>query len=221
MVFKRRRPTKPAFGRKKARTVRARRPTKLSSHVFRLKRTGIVTVPWTVSNVTTNDFWRYENPSAGLCNNFGELQACFDQYKVNAIKVTYMPRFGEPAFPITGNTPMTTRRIFATIVKDPESQLVPAGTYTYSQLNTLRENGGYTVSAHKPFSVYYKPKVAINSAVGSALIYKSAPWMSTDSTSTGFRGFHIFFHQEGMGTTFTDVEYDRMYTFYMELKNPR
>lgn len=214
---------KPLSKRVVKRRTRLFRKVPRLMNVIAVKRMGMATTPFTVSSASTAGFWNYYSPTVGLCNNFAEFQPVFDLYKVNGIQITFIPRFGQPSFPITGNTPMTMRRMLCTIVKDPQSQLLPGGTYTFANLNTLKEQGGYTVDANKPFSIYWKPKVQLDSTVGAGTYYRNAPWLNTDDVTTPMRGCHVFFHNQGMdsATLGADAVYDIQYTFYLMFKNLR
>jgi len=195
-----------------------RRPVSGNSSSIKVKRISITT-SWTLGNAATSDFWRYVAPTAGNFSNFSEFASVFDQYKVNAIKATYRPRFSGLSGPVTGNTPMTARIPYAAIINDARSTLIPAGTYGSSALQTLLENGGKVIRADRVFSVYFKPQIQCQSSVGAGTYYKRCPYINTSDTTTTMRGFHLMIYEQNFGNNFTDFEWDVYYTFYVTFKN--
>lgn len=182
---------------------------------------------WTVSSGATAGFWHYFNPlvqgtsvlDPGF-NNFSEFGNVFDRYRVNGIRLTFIPRFQQVAAPTTGATPITTPVLNMTHVVDPQSTLTPAGLYSSTQLNTLLEHGGQTRQfRERALSVYWKPQVALPTNIGGGVWYKKCPFLTTNNTAVPMRGVHVFFHTNNFSTTFTDCLLDVMVTWYVTFKN--
>lgn len=84
--------------------------------------------------------------------NYTEFTNLFDQYKINAIKLTFIPRFtGADINPL--GTALAVPRIWSVIDYDDASTLTDQNdAYQYQNCKTHM--------MHKPFSIYLKPKVA-------------------------------------------------------------
>lgn len=231
MVYKRKRVSgKRIRGRvAKRRTMnisRPRRSYKLGP-VLQVKRTTYFGV-WQIGSATTNDFWKYETFTAQSINNFTEFKNVFDEYKVNAIKVTYRPRVDNyaAASEVAGGgvagstgTPLCTMH---TLV-DPSSTLAPSGTASMVTLNTYLENQGIrTRTLNKPVSVYYRPKCS-DQLYGGSTTGRSVKggWIKTFDDTVQYRGYHSFVSWPNFGTinTFTLPALDVFVTFYVSFRN--
>lgn len=175
---------------------------------------------WVWGTATTGDFWKAFEPTvANGFNNFSEFAAVFDRYKVNAIKVTFRPRFDTVAAPVTGATPLTVVKPYMCIVKDPFTTLVPSGLYTSANLNTLLENGGRVYDADRTVSVYYRPYISVPTNTGSGQWYKRAPYLRTNDVTTPMRGFQAFAYQNNFSNIATDLVWDVFVTMYVTFKD--
>lgn len=175
---------------------------------------------WTFGTATTNDFWRYVTIDMSSFNNFSEMAAIFDEYRVNAIKVTYRPAYDSVA-QATAASAVTQPQAFAHYVVDPASTVIPSGTYNITSLNTLLENGNVkTRTLNRPFSIYYKPKVldqVFNT--GTAGVMRKSPWIRTSETSASFRGYHMYIQQNGFNLGNLNIKLDTYITFYVQFRN--
>lgn len=169
---------------------------------------------WQFATTTTNDFWRYVTMDTSWINNFAELAAVFDEYKVNGIKVTYRPRYDTVQ---VGQGPQA----YAHVLIDPASTLIPLGTYSSANLNTFLENQGVkTYTLNRPFSIYYKPRVMDQVQGGGTAAVASLPkYIRTTETAVLFRGYHIFLQQNNMAATNANVILDVFVTVYATLRN--
>lgn len=178
---------------------------------------------WTLSTAATNGFWRYQVFDMSNFNNFAEFASIFDEYRVNAIKVTYRPSYDSITLPTTGSTAITQPQAYAHVCVDPSSTLIPSGAYGTSALQSLFENDGVkTFTLNRPFSIYYKPKVA--EAVfntGTASVMRSSPWVRTSETATVYRGYHMFLQANNFATTNANVSLDYYITMYVSFRNVR
>lgn len=173
---------------------------------------------WSVGVATTNDFWRYYAPTTTSFNNFAELASVFDQYKVNSIKYVFYPRYDSvDANPTTfSNTAVK----FVTVV-DQYSKLVPAGTYSFTSLNSVMEQSGVRiVNGLKPVTVVYRPRIAIPTNVGGGETYVSSSrmWLNTASTSVPFLGFHAYVATNSFSVP-VGLSYDVFVTWNCTFKN--
>lgn len=197
-------------------------------------------VPITFSTTATANFWKYVAPSldngidtfqavptivASLTNK-AEYAALFDQYKLSAWKIKFVPKYqdynlnqGGAAAPTAGiDVPMLC------IVKDPYSTLTPTGTWNQSTLNTLLEQGGKVYRADKPVTVYMRPKVTEQYG-GGANRYISPRYTdltTTAGTTMPHRGFHMFaFNTTWNNAALSQNAWDVYITYYLSFKNPK
>lgn len=175
---------------------------------------------WTMATVATSDFWKYPIYDMNNFNNFAEFAAVFDEYKVNAIKVTYRPAY-DSVTNLTAAGAILQPQAYAHVCVDPASTLVPSGVYGTTTLQTLLENGNVkTKTLNKPFSIYYKPKVTDQVYnTGTASVMRSSPWVRTSDTATVYRGYHIYLQQNNFTGGNTNVKLDFYITMYVSFRN--
>lgn len=175
---------------------------------------------WAFGTASVNDFWRYGAYTLGSLPSVNEYVALFDEYKINAIRVTFRPRYDTVSpqdLVIASPQPQAYAHYFV----DPGSTVIPAGTYTSANLNTFLESSGVkTVTLNKPFSIYWKPKVnaqLLGGGTGSEVV--KANWVKTSETAVSYRGYHMFLQQNNFTTTGGAVQLDIFVTYYMSFKN--
>lgn len=178
---------------------------------------------WTFSTATTNGFWRYFTYDMTTFQNFAEMASVFDEYKVNAMKVTFRPAYDNTTNVQTAATTLGQVQAYAHVVVDPASTLVPSGVYSSANLNTFLENDSLrTKTLNRPFSVYYKPKVTDQVFnTGTAAVMRKPAWTRTTETGQQFRGFHMFLQQNNMSTVNANINLDVFITFYVQFRNLR
>lgn len=175
---------------------------------------------WTWGSATTNDFWRYETYSAANINSFPEFAALFDQYRINAIKVTWRPQY-DSVNNVTGAGTLIQPQAYAHVVVDPQSTVVPSGTYSTANLNTFLEQSGVkTYTLNKPFSVYFRPKL-LDQVLGGGTGARVSPatWIRTTDNAVNHRGYHMFIQQNAMSASNTNIKLDQFITVYASFRN--
>lgn len=205
--------TKKTYKKKKTyRKKRSSMPRSIPQNILQVRRI----YNWTTlvpSTASVNGFWQYIGFQPINLPDFAQYANVFDMFKVNALKFTMYPRYTE--VPIAGQP-----QVYATYVIDPQSLLTPTGTYTRATYNTLLEQGGVKIrSLNRPFSIYFRPKMAddINTSPSQKFINT---WMSTTSGALIARGFHLFFSDANFsGAGFANVSVDVTITAYMQFKN--
>lgn len=225
ILGKRPRATRRPMRTKRRRVLRAmRRPTKgpFVGKIVSIKRTFNLGY-WQPSTVSTSDFWKYYTFRFSDLPSYTEFQPLFDLYKINAIKVTFRPRFN--SFDGANTTDTTLPGITNQqgtnlhIVVDPYSaNTAPTGTYTRSNMNTFLENGKVrTYNGNKAVSVYFKPTIL--DAIGDGTVTRAikAPWLYTGGVGTQHYGFHAFAQDVNMTGTFGQ-SWDIFVTYYMQFK---
>lgn len=215
---------RPPAGRpkKRARTTTSsgrRGSMKMGTTVLRTKYAA----SQTFSTASTGGFWNYWSVAIGNgtygFNNFAEFANVFEQYKVHWIKYEFRPKYDNLAAGVVG-VGMSQSMPYAVVCKDPESTLVPSGTYTAANLNTLLEHqGSFVRPLNKKLTVVYRPGVQIPTNIGSGVMYKYSPWLSTQDTSVPLRGYHMFLVNNGFASSAPDLELDIYITYKVSFRN--
>lgn len=178
---------------------------------------------WAPSAVSTDGFWRYYQFQPNQIPNWSDYNNLFDQYKVNALKFSFVPKWdgygGEDTTDVgaPGITNATGVRLH--VVSDPYSTVVPTGAYSSATLNSMMEQG--TVRTHigtKTVDVYFKPTINVATEAGNNYRVK-APWLNV-TTQNVHNGFHIYAQDTNFVGKFDQV-YDVFITAYMSFRNLR
>jgi len=216
MAVKRTRPTSSRRRVKRRAAPMARRPRAAPKNQLSIARTFFHQT-WAFGTASTVDFWRYFIHKPADVPNWAEYSAVFDEYRLNAVKVTFRPRYD--SVDSASSVPMYNVH---TIV-DPASTVIPSGIYGAGSLNTLLENSGVrTRSSTKPFSVYYKPKMAIAVFGGATNVDQVRPtYLKTNDTSVDYRGFHMYIQGNNFYTGASNVFFDIFYTYYVTFRNTK
>lgn len=173
---------------------------------------------WTFGTAVTNDFWRYVEAPINKLPDIAEYATIFDEYRINAVKYTFRPRFDSNENGAT-NPPQS----YAHVILDPNSTITPTGVFTQNNLNAFLQNGNVkTYSCNRPFSVYYRPRYYAE---------VSATTVGLHSTRTGFlrigdntimhRGFHMFLQPNQMSSANVNLVLDIHITYYVTMRGAR
>lgn len=222
MVYKRRRPTmKPR--RKTVRRRMARIPRSVKpKNALSVKRT-FWREHWTPNTTTTNGFWRYYQFTPDLIPNWADYTSIFDQYKVNALRYTFRPRYDNYSgndttdTTVPGITNAFDTRIY--VVNDPYSTIGPTGTYSLPILNSFLEQGNVKMyKGGRDVNVYFKPSINLATEAGNNM-RRRASWLNV-TNNNAHNGFHIFLHDSNFAAIFAQ-SYDVFITAYMTFRNQR
>ena len=174
---------------------------------------------WQFGTASTADYWRYiEYTLTSGFQNAAEFAAVFDEYRVNNIRVDFMPRFDNVAAPVTGATPLTVVKPRMACIVDGESTQTPSGPYSAGTLNNMLENGATIHDATKTVTMYCKPSVALATSSGG-VVFKKSPWLRTFDLNIQHRIGHVMAFQQGFSSVATDVQWDIFITMYVSFKN--
>lgn len=222
MAYKRKSPysrRRKPFAKRARMMRRVPRSLKLNTVTFKRK---FWYANWQPSTTTTADFWKYWTVNLAAVPQYAEITSLFDEYRINALKFEFHPRFDSFAGDNTTDTtlPGITNQSGTKlhILVDPSSTLTPSGTYVSSTLNVLMENGNVrTHSGNRIVSVYYKPK--FYDTVGGVAGRMSSPkYLRTDSSAIQHLGFHSFAQDNNFNGTFGQ-SWDVFVTAYISARN--
>lgn len=219
--------------RKKKAPVKRRRMTMRKSMVRQMPRLPTMSFTrtfwkenWAFSSVTTAGFWRQYTPSFGDLPNAAEYTALFDVYRINAVKITFRPRYD--GFDANGTNPAggVTDLPYLNTYVDPRTNTNTSGAYTAATFNTFVENANGRVKSRKavaPYSVYWKPLVSVNSyTAGNPGEFKRCPWLSTANYPTvPMRLLNVFISNNNFSANIGVVSFDVFYTFYFQCRGAK
>lgn len=175
---------------------------------------------WEFNNTVLSGFWRYQTFTTAQINNFAELANVFDMYKIHGIRQTWRPRYDSVN---NAGAALTAPQAYAHVVVDQDSTVVPSGAFGVPTLNAFMEQGDRvkTHTLNKPFSVYFKPKIASDIG-GDTFTTRSATWLRTSNTTALHRGYHMMLQPNAMTTALTPVNaniyLDSFVTVYFTVK---
>lgn len=198
---------KKTYGRKRTYRKRFSRKTRISKSGQRLylfKRYTGAYGQLTINNI--NPTFAGFNFSLNDLPNYTEFTSLYDMYKINCIKISFIPQMTENVSLGTINNPYANTRFFSVI--DYNDATAP------TTIDQLREYATCKMTpilkTHK--RVIFKPKILDSSS------YTLSPWISCDSPSNNYYGIKV--GVEAMGSTSTTImTYNIEAVFYMSFKN--
>lgn len=209
-------------GQGKKKRMRLARTPRVSLPTMAFKRTWYYGV-FQPTTVTTAGFWQYFTIQFSNMPNVSEYTSLFDQYRINAIKWTFRPRYDSFAGNDTTDTvlPGVTNQMGTNIhiIKDPMSTVTPTGTYSAGTLNSYLENGNVrSYNGNKAVTVYWKPM--IDDALSTGTRRVKAPFISCNNSIVPHAGFHVFFQDFNFSGTFGQ-QWDMFVTLYFQCRGQR
>lgn len=176
---------------------------------------------WQPSTVNTSDFWRFYGVRPSDMPSWPELTALFDEYRINAIKFTFRPRFdnfsGNDTTDVTLPGVINQALTNLHIITDPYSTTVPSGLYTRANLNTFLEQGSVkSYTGSRPINVYYKPTTYITADGSATGKLVRSPWLLTTNPAQHY-GFHAFAQDPNLTGVFGNG-WDVFVTFYIQCR---
>lgn len=219
----------PARPRKKARVMRKARMTRaVKSNLVSLKRRFFMGI-WTpvTGGVPGIGQWNsavYQFQLNAL-PNYTEFTALFDEYKINAVKLTFVPAFAGGLDPNTaltsvasGGVFLETPRMYTLIDRDGDIQV--------STENAMLENNNARIirQPNQTFSIYIaKPniqfEVATTALVGFAkAASKGGQWLDTANAGVVHHGCAVGCHLEGSSAS---QKWQVIATYYMQFRHAK
>lgn len=157
--------------------------------------------------------------------NLSEYTALFEQFRINAIKFEFRPRFQDlnqqQNVAATDTTIRNPPLVY--INRDDHHNGSLTGTWDRAFFNVLMEHGkGKIIRADRPFSVYMRKPSVQEDVVSGAQRYVRSPWLdlNANGTATAHRGIHMFIYN----TTFDTASFpvlDVYITYYLQFRNPK
>lgn len=139
--------------------------------------------------------------------SYTDFTNLYDCYKINAIRMTFLPQQTESVSLGSINNPNASARFFSVLDYNDSSALASvdaAREYQSCQFTPILQK-------HER---YFKPKI-----MDSASVYNPvSPWISTTSPSTNYFGLKVAVEPMDSSTT-TTMEYTVECVYYMSFKN--
>lgn len=157
----------------------------------------------TISNITAT-YGAYNFSLADL-PNYTEFTSLYDQYKINCVKLTFLPQMNTSVSIGTINNPNASARFFSAI--DYNDGSTPTSSDDIRQYQSCKVTP--ILRIHK--RVIFKPKILDTNG------FSIAPWMSTATPSANY--FGLKYAIEAMDSTSTlSMTYTVEAVFYMSFK---
>lgn len=183
---------------------RRSRYNKRGQKVFLFKRFTGAFGTLTLGSIT-NSYAAY-NFSLSDLPNYTEFTALYDMYKINCVKMVFIPQMDTNVSLSTVNNPYASSRFFSVI--DYNDGTAPLTIDELREYHTCKFTP--ILKTHK--RVIYKPKILDSSS------YSISPWMSTASPSTNYYGLKVGVEAMSSFVT-TSFNYNIEAKFYMSFKN--
>jgi len=191
--------------RYKRRYIRKSRYNKRGQKLYLYKRFldfGELTISNTINTYTAYNFSLNDVP------NFSEFTSLYDMYKINCVKLTFLPQQTQSISIGSINNPNASSRFFSVI--DYNDGLAPSSIDELRQYQSCRMTS--ILRPHK--RVIFKPKILDTNG------FSISPWMSTASPSANYFGLKVAV--EPMDSTSTlSMTYTVEAKYYMSFKQVR
>lgn len=188
----------------------------LNGQIYRFKRKRHDSAIITYNAVATESHGAFKFKLSDL-PSYTEFTSLFDKYRITGIRAYFMPRAN-----IVNQSNLTSSfteipPIITVVDYDDAS-----GTDTYTQLEQY-ENAKVHYE-FKPFSVYFKPMIAVAAYQGAFTGYSSSRKMWIDAASPDVEYYSLKWaslpYSAGNSTTVYPA-WDIMFTYYLQCKYPR
>lgn len=138
--------------------------------------------------------------------NYTEFTALYDMYKINCVKITFLPQMTQSVSIGSVNNPIANARVFTAIDYNDGGQP--------TSIDELREyqSAKYTTVLRPHKRVIFKPKILDTSS------YSLSPWMSTAAPTTNYYGLKYAIEPMASSTT-TSMAFQVECKYYMSFKN--
>lgn len=161
---------------------------------------------WTFSTASTAGFYATITTQLGFVPNSTEWTNLFKQYRIKAMKWTFVPRFDNVPAADSTNAPLGTLYV----AQNREAAAV-SGTYSATTLNSLLEKPHKRLIMNGNRSYYMKT----NTIVDNEITYNK--WLTTAATTVTYFGFDVYWAFP-VSTPITSQSIDLFCTVYLQCK---
>lgn len=158
----------------------------------------------TISNIS-DTFGAYDF-SLNDVPNSAEFTDLFDMYKINCVKITFLPQQTQSVSIGAVNNPDASARFYSAI--DYNDSSIPSAITDIQEYQTCKVTP--ILKQHK--RIIYKPKIALSNIV------TMSPWLATSTPSVNYHGLKIAVEAMSSSTT-TSMTYSIECKYYMSFKN--
>ena len=148
--------------------------------------------------------------------NYTEFTGLFDKYKITGIKAVFLPRITNVNHSDVTSTFTEVPPIYTAI--DYDDATIPGSVTDLEQYNTFKVHWEV-----KPFSLYFKPQIAIAAYSGTFTSYASANNLWIDAASPGVQYYGLKWASGPYSTANNGnaPSWDVTFTYYISCKYSR
>lgn len=183
--------------------------------IYRFKRKTFQTVSVTYNGVATNSSGAFTFKLSDLPNN-SEFTSLFDKYRISGIRAQFIPRTNVLALNNLSSS-LTAQPVLLTVIDYDDGT---AGDYNaLAQYENCKSHDQF-----KPFSLYFKPMIAVAAYQGAFTGYGSSRKMWLDAASPDIEYYALKWatlpYSSGNNATLDPI-WDVIFTYYVQFKYPR
>lgn len=216
MVYRKRRIRKGGKGNRYRRRYRKKITSYSNGHIYRFKRKRHDNAVITYNGIVTETHGAYKFKLNDL-PGYTEFTALFDKYRIVGIQAKWMPRANIVNQSNLSSTFTEIPPVITVVDYDDAT-----GTDDYSSLEQY-ENAKVHYE-FKPFTLYFKPMIAVAAYKGAFSGYASSRRMWIDAASPDIEYYALKWatlpYSAGNNTT-VNPAWDIMFTYYLQFKYPR
>jgi len=172
---------------------------------------------WAFQTGSTPGYYRAFQPAFSALPTVGEFINTFDNYRIDRITVTFIPRYAQTSCDAQVAGAGVNNQFYLTLGLDTENALTPSGIYSSTTMNQMLENVNRvrTVMLDKPVTISWRPKVLNSNSVSNNAVW--APFISTLFPLQPHLGLLAFLHDANFAADAAsgfsvDVMYDFKFT---------
>lgn len=119
--------------------------------------------------------------------NYSEIQSVFDSYRINAVKLTFMPYWDGNDYATQSATNFTVLPRVYTLI---DGNGIPAGTINTEDKFLEYSNSKIITKPQEPFTIYFKPDIEVQAggAAASGMSAGGPQWIDTSRVDVSHNG---------------------------------
>lgn len=186
--------------------------------IFRFKRRQNDTFIM-VMNTTAQNTYKGIEFQLDKTEQYAEISALFDQYRITAIKVDILPRFN--VYDIQGATSTFTHVPFLLVAVDLDDAATPT-----DYRDVISKESCRVIDPYKPYSFTFRPKIALsaygNAGFGQYATGEASQWINAASDDVEYYGIKMCMMPYSASNNDTNPPaWDLLYTYYIECRYPQ